>query len=117
MRPLIGVNYNCHGKYYVSQNDSIARAVRQVEYVVARGFRGAFYYIGNEDGANVPAHTEQIASGCLVPNPVHALIAGGAVHTRIMKDTLWVKSFASKDGHFTFDSHHKTSLSATPVTI
>eukprot|EP00041_Stephanoeca_diplocostata_P035070 m.1224826 g.1224826 ORF g.1224826 m.1224826 type:complete len:595 (+) comp24627_c0_seq9:70-1854(+) len=62
MRPLIGVNYNCHAKYFVSQNDSIARAVRQVEYVVARGFRGAFYYIGNEDGASIPAHTEQIAN-------------------------------------------------------
>ena len=31
--------------------ESVARAVRQVEHVVARGFAGALWYVGNEDGA------------------------------------------------------------------
>ena len=31
--------------------ESVARAVRQVEHVVARGFTGALWYVGNEDGA------------------------------------------------------------------
>ena len=51
-KPLIGVNYFCSGKHYSycgSLNESIAHAVKQVEYVVARGFPGAFYYIGNEE--------------------------------------------------------------------
>jgi hypothetical protein len=51
MRPLVGVNYNCGGENWVSKNESIARAVRQVAFVKAAGFPGAFYYIGNEDGA------------------------------------------------------------------
>ena len=51
-QPLIGVNYFCsakHRSYCGSLNESIAHAVKQVEYVVARGFPGAFYYIGNEE--------------------------------------------------------------------
>ena len=59
-RPLVGVNYNCHGKLWVSQHDSIARAVRQVRHVLAAGFAGAFYYVGNEDGA--PRYAERIAA-------------------------------------------------------
>ena len=45
------VNYNCHGEYWVDLEESVARAVRQVEHVVARGFTGALWYVGNEDGA------------------------------------------------------------------
>jgi hypothetical protein len=62
LRPLIGVNYNCHNyqKCNVPRNESIARAVRQVEYVVQAGFSGAFWYIGNEDGA--PQHAELIVA-------------------------------------------------------
>ena len=62
MRPLIGVNYNCHNyqKCNESRNESIARAVRQVQYVVKAGFPGAFWYIGNEDGA--PRHAELIGA-------------------------------------------------------
>ncbi len=59
MMPLIGVNYNCHNRCSVPANESIARAVRQVEFVVKAGFAGAFWYIGNEDGA--PQHAALIA--------------------------------------------------------
>eukprot|EP00448_Togula_jolla_P017521 CAMPEP_0170575298 /NCGR_PEP_ID=MMETSP0224-20130122/3790_1 /TAXON_ID=285029 /ORGANISM="Togula jolla, Strain CCCM 725" /LENGTH=427 /DNA_ID=CAMNT_0010898075 /DNA_START=153 /DNA_END=1436 /DNA_ORIENTATION=+ len=49
-RPLVGVNYNCDGNPdWVSQSESVAAAVRQVEFVVSHGFRGAWYYVGNED--------------------------------------------------------------------
>jgi len=51
IRPLLGVNYNCHKSFWVSEEDSIARAVRQVQHVKDRGFTGAFWYIGNEDRA------------------------------------------------------------------
>ena len=51
LTPLVGVNYNCHGEYWVELEESVARAVRQVEHVVARGFAGALWYVGNEDGA------------------------------------------------------------------
>ena len=34
--------------------------MRQVEFVVKAGFTGAFFYIGNEDGA--PQHAELIAA-------------------------------------------------------
>lgn len=51
LRPLIGVNYNCHGNWWVPRNDSVARAERQVRHAVARGFSGALWYVGNEDGA------------------------------------------------------------------
>jgi hypothetical protein len=59
--PLIGVNYNCHdySKCTETAAESIARAERQVRFVVAAGFSGAFYYIGNEDGA--PNHATLIA--------------------------------------------------------
>ena len=62
LRPLIGVNYNCHNyqKCNVPLNESIARAVRQVEFVTQQGFRGAFWYIGNEDSASKPANTQRI---------------------------------------------------------
>jgi hypothetical protein len=55
MLPLVGVNYNCDGKNWVPLNESIARAVRQVEFVKKAGFTGVFYYIGNEDGASMHA--------------------------------------------------------------
>ena len=50
LRPLVGVNYNCHKhEEWVPLNESIARAVRQIEFVaLQRGFKGAMYYIGNE---------------------------------------------------------------------
>ena len=51
LRPLIGVNYNCHRNPWVPRDASIARAVRQVRHVVKRGFPGALWYIGNEDAA------------------------------------------------------------------
>merc|ERR1712232_1333393 len=60
LTPLIGVNYNCHMKYYVPQDESIARAVRQVQHVKGRGFKGAFWYIGNEDRADL--HAAEIAA-------------------------------------------------------
>ena len=50
--PLIGVNYFCsneHNSYCGTLDQSIAHAVKQVEFVVAHGFPGAFYYIGNEE--------------------------------------------------------------------
>lgn len=47
--PLVGVNYRS-GAVYNRQQDSIDRAVRQVEYVaLTRGYTNAFWYIGNED--------------------------------------------------------------------
>lgn len=57
LKPLIGVNYNCHGSHYVNSTASIASAVRQVEYVVGRGFTGAFWYVGNEDMVTADDHT------------------------------------------------------------
>ena len=51
LRPLIGVNYNCHRNPWVPRDASIARAVRQVRHVLKRGFPGALWYIGNEDAA------------------------------------------------------------------
>jgi hypothetical protein len=51
-QPLIGVNYFCSNKHYSycgTLNESIAHAVKQVKFVVAHGFPGAFYYIGNEE--------------------------------------------------------------------
>ena len=51
LRPLVGANYNCHGHWWVPRNESVARAVRQVQHVVARGFSGALWYVGNEDGS------------------------------------------------------------------
>ena len=51
-QPLIGVNYFCsskHESYCGTLNQSIAHAVKQVEFVVSHGFPGAFYYIGNEE--------------------------------------------------------------------
>jgi hypothetical protein len=46
--PLVGVNYRS-GYVYNRMQDSIDRAARCVQYVVDRGYPGAFYYIGNED--------------------------------------------------------------------
>ena len=62
-RPLIGVNYNCHNfqKCNVPLNESIARAVRQVQFAMQRGFRGAFWYVGNEDQAAKLENTLRIA--------------------------------------------------------
>ena len=48
-KPLVGVNYYCskkHLSYCGTVNQSIAHAVKQVKFVVAHGFPGAFYYIG-----------------------------------------------------------------------
>ena len=63
LRPLIGVNYNCHNyqKCDVPLNLSVARAVRQVQFAVQRGFTGAFWYIGNEDDAGKIENTLRIA--------------------------------------------------------
>ena len=61
MMPLVGVNYNCKGEEWVPLNESIARAVRQVNFVKAAGFEGALYYIGNEDGA--PRHSAGPGAG------------------------------------------------------
>ena len=50
--PLIGVNYLCgngHNACNLTANETIALAVRQVEFTVAAGFPGAYYYIGNEE--------------------------------------------------------------------
>jgi hypothetical protein len=47
-QPLIGVNYFCssnHLPYCGTLNQSIAHAVKQVQFVVDHGFKGAFYYI------------------------------------------------------------------------
>ena len=50
MRPLVGVNYNCKGRFEdwpeCALNVSIARAVRQVQFAVQRNATGAFWYIG-----------------------------------------------------------------------
>ena len=49
--PLVGVNYNNHyHPNWMSEEESVAKAIRQAEYVVnTRGYKGAFFYIGNED--------------------------------------------------------------------
>ena len=51
MTPLVGVNYNNHEHLdWMSEDESIAKAKKQAEYVVnTRGYKGAFFYIGNED--------------------------------------------------------------------
>lgn len=80
-KPLIGVNYLCSSKHeaycgmiracvaslscYVADqryfagtvNQSIAHAVKQVEFVVSKGFPAAFYYIVRQQGVNLRAHT------------------------------------------------------------
>lgn len=45
MVPLIGVNYNCHNyqKCNETKEQTIPRAVRQVEFVLQQGFPGAFW--------------------------------------------------------------------------
>lgn len=64
LRPLIGVNYNCHGNAWAPPlNESVARAVRQVEHVTKRGFWGALWYIG------VPDPTLTLTLTCLELNP------------------------------------------------
>ncbi|TLX76478.1 hypothetical protein E9993_06200 [Labilibacter sediminis] len=45
--PLLGVNITS-GYRYGKVDESIARAVRMVEYVKSKGFGGAFWYLGNE---------------------------------------------------------------------
>jgi hypothetical protein len=47
MVPLIGVNYNCHNyqRCNETKEQTIPRAVRQVEFVVKEGFPGAFWYL------------------------------------------------------------------------
>jgi hypothetical protein len=63
------VNYNCHQHSWAPpKNESIARAVRQVAHVAARGFTGGFWYIGNEDGA--PQHAALIAEHALAMKAV-----------------------------------------------
>ena len=50
IKPLVGVNYKCHGKFWLSEKDSLKKAEKQAKYVaIERGHTGAFYYIGNED--------------------------------------------------------------------
>ena len=46
--PLVGVNYRS-GCLYDRVQDSIDRAARCVQFVVDRGYPGAYWYIGNED--------------------------------------------------------------------
>jgi hypothetical protein len=46
--PLIGINL-LSGVRNDRVEDSVARARDQVKYLVSKGFRGAFYYLGNED--------------------------------------------------------------------
>ena len=57
--PLVGVNYNNHyHPDWMSEEESVAKAKRQAEYVVnTRGYKGAFFYIGNED--NVQHYPER----------------------------------------------------------
>ena len=64
-RPLIGVNYNCKGKYWVNETASLDSAGRLVRAVLSAGFRGAFYYIGNEDGAIMPRNLALIRAHAL----------------------------------------------------
>jgi len=65
--PMVGVNWNCKNKmdeWGVTEDQSIARAVRQVEFVVGQhGFNEAFFYIGNEDWKpfNIQHAAESIA--------------------------------------------------------
>ncbi len=53
IRPLFGVN-SLSGQVHNREAEGIARAVRMVSYVKARGFGGAFWYIGNEEGGSYP---------------------------------------------------------------
>jgi len=46
--PLIGINL-LSGVRNNRVDDSIKRAVEEVKYVVSKGHKGAFYYLGNED--------------------------------------------------------------------
>lgn len=50
--PLIGINL-LSGVRHDRVEDSVARAVDQVKYVVSKGYEGAFYYLGNEDMAKM----------------------------------------------------------------
>ena len=48
MIPLVGVNY-ISGILYGLETKSVNRAVSMVKYIDRKGFKGSFYYIGNED--------------------------------------------------------------------
>lgn len=48
VKPLIGVNL-LSGVRYNKVDESVKRAAEQVRYVVSKGHKGAFYYLGNED--------------------------------------------------------------------
>jgi hypothetical protein len=50
--PLIGINL-LSGVRNDRIEDSIARAKEQVEYIVSKGYEGAFYYLGNEDTSDM----------------------------------------------------------------
>ena len=77
-RPLIGVNYNCHNMKNCKRplNESLASAARLVRFVVARGFEGAFYYIGNEECQEtcVGAHADLIAQHAKVMKAIDPTI-------------------------------------------
>ena len=47
--PFVGVNYVAVKTFNRPLAASLAAAQRQVSAVVAKGFKGAYYYIGNED--------------------------------------------------------------------
>eukprot|EP00040_Diaphanoeca_grandis_P031659 m.189837 g.189837 ORF g.189837 m.189837 type:complete len:476 (-) comp32388_c2_seq2:159-1586(-) len=65
LTPLIGVNYNCKNQFWVNESESIARAQRQVQFVLNKGFAGALWYIGNEDGSTEPGNPERIREHAL----------------------------------------------------
>ncbi|WP_136808917.1 hypothetical protein [Desulfosediminicola flagellatus] len=48
IKPLIGINI-FSGHRFGRERESIKRAVNQVKYIVSKGYRGCYYYLGNED--------------------------------------------------------------------
>jgi hypothetical protein len=61
LMPFVGVNYVAVKEYSRPLNASLAAAQRQVAAVVAKGFPGAYYYIGNEDGSKAGGLSESAA--------------------------------------------------------
>lgn len=69
--------------------DWVPRATMQVKYVVSQGFPGAFWYIGNEDGA--PQHATLIAEHCRAIKAVDPTLKCGWNDNNLNPDSLTVR--------------------------
>ena len=106
-KPLVGVNYMCgskHSRCNLTANETIALAVRQVEFVVAHGFPGAFYYIGNEECQQdcSGAHAELIARHAVamkeVDPTIKTMFSSNEIRPNILKKIMEQVGLGTLDG-------------------